>query len=415
MNFPVMYRAEQEFVTEGISDVPAAVRAAFAGFKPERDIRPGQSVALGVASRGTHDLKDLVKTSVECLKEMGLKPFIIPAMGSHGGATAPGQIEVLNNLGITEELTGVPIKASMEVVSLGRIANGSEVLVAKDAFSADHLMVINRVKPHTGFRADVESGLCKIMAVGLGRQKGAVNVHRFNLADTVVPSALRIMEKAPLLCGLAVTENALGQTHSLRLTPPSRLVETDAEFLTEAWKIMPLLPFDSLDLLIIDEMGKDVSGTGMDPNVIGFWRRMNSGPRVPDYRYVAVLDLTEASHGNATGMGMADLIPERIRAKIDYHATYMNCRTSGVYLVGKTPMVLPTDRELLEVAFGNLPDPAHARVVRIVNTSRLKTFWLSQSCCESLGQSQKVAVDPKTLGFKFDSEGGLLPFTAIDG
>jgi len=411
MIYPVMYRVRQEFVTHGIDDVPAAVRRAFASFKPERPVRPGQSVALGVASRGTYDLKDLVKTSVQCLKEMGLEPFITPAMGSHGGATGPGQIQVLKDLGITEELTGVPFRASMDVVSLGHIANGSEVLFAQDALSADHIMVINRVKPHTGFRGEVESGLCKILAIGLGRQKGAVNVHRYEMAETVVSSALQVIEKAPLLCGLAVTENALGQTHSLRLVNPWEFVETDRELLKEAWRIMPLLPLDYLDLLIIDLMGKDISGPGMDPNVLGFWRRKQSGPRNPNYKVVAVLDLSEASHGNATGMGMADLITERLRAKVDYHVTYMNCRTSGVYLLGRTPMVLENDKEVVDVALNNMPDAAAAKVARIANTSQLKSFWVSQACLEDVKLKQNVSVDGRAPGFEFDSKKCLPPLT----
>jgi hypothetical protein len=363
-----------------------------------------------VASRGTYDLKELVKTSVECLKDMGLKPFITPAMGSHGGATGPGQVQVLKDLGITEELTGVPIRGSMDVVSLGSIENGPEVLFARDALSADHIMVINRVKPHTGFRNEVESGLCKILAVGLGRQKGARNVHRFELADTVVPTALRILENAPVLCGLAVTENALGQTHSLRLVNPSEFFATDRELLKEAWQILPLLPFDYLDLLIIDEMGKEISGSGMDPNVIGFWRRKGSGPRETNYKTVAVLDLTEASHGNATGMGMADLTTERLKSKIDFHATYMNCCTSGVYIVGRTPVVLENDQAIIDVVLGNLPDIETSKVARITSTSKLKIFWASQGCLTALESRQGLTVDHQAFHFSFDPQGNLLPF-----
>lgn len=410
MKYPVMYRAEQEFVTQGITDIPTAVRECFENFKPKRDIRPGQSVAVGVASRGTYDLKDLVKTSVQCLKEIGLKPFIIPAMGSHGGATGPGQIQVLRDLGITEDLVGVPIRASMDVVSFGRIENGSEVFFAQDALTADHIMVINRVKPHTGFRGEVESGLCKILAVGLGRQKGARNVHRYELADTVVPSALRIMENAHLLCGLAVTENALGQTHSLKVVNPSEFVDTDREFLKVAWQIMPRIPFEYLDLLIIDRMGKDISGTGMDPNVIGFWRRNGGGACKPYYKTLAVMDLTDASHGNALGLGMADLIPERLKAKVNFHNTYMNCITAGAYSLARMPVVLENDRKVIDVALEGLPDIETAKVVRISSTSKLKTFWISKGVLAGINENIIINVDQQPLEFCFDAQDRLLPF-----
>ncbi|MCK5204501.1 MAG: DUF2088 domain-containing protein, partial [Desulfobacterales bacterium] len=306
MEFPSFYRIRQRFDDTSLKDVAQAVRAEFANFKPGPKIRAGQRVAVGVGSRGTHDLKILVVTVVECLRAMQLEPYIIPAMGSHGGATAEGQAQVLAELGITEESVKAPIVSNMDVVSLGHIESGAEVFFAKDALAADHIVVINRVKPHTVFRADVESGLCKILAVGCGRQKGAANMHKYDLGNTIVPAARLIMQKASVLCGLGVTENAVGGTHSIKLVGPEEFAELDREFLKIAWTLLPKLPMDDLDILLVDEMGKNVSGAGMDPNVIGFWRR-EGGARKPDFRYLIVLDLTPQSHGNATGIGMADL------------------------------------------------------------------------------------------------------------
>jgi hypothetical protein len=274
---------------------------------------------------------------VAALKSMGLKPFVIPAMGSHGGGKAEGQTGILADLGITRASVGAPIVSNMDVVSLGRIGSGAEVFFAKDALNADHIVVINRIKPHTAFRSEVESGLCKILAVGCGRQKGAANMHRYDLAQTIVPAARLIIQQAPVLCGLAVTENALGGTHSLKLTRPAEFPARDSEFLKIAWTLLPRLPVDDLDILLLDEMGKNVSGAGMDPNVIGFWRR-EGGPRRPDYRILVVLDLTPHSHGNATGIGMADLTTRRVVDSVDWEATYLNAFTSGVLRSARMPI-----------------------------------------------------------------------------
>ena len=356
MRFPSLYRIQHRFDVSSIEDVATAVRDEFTGFEPAVEIHPGQTVAVAVGSRGTHDLKTLVSRVVECLKIMGLKPYIIPAMGSHGGATGQGQTEVLAELGITEKSMGVPIVSSMDVASLGRLRSGAEVFFAKDALAADHIAVINRVKPHTAFRAEIESGLCKILAVGCGKQKGASNMHKFDLAKTIVPAAQMIIKKAHVLCGLAVTENARGGTYSMKLAKPEEFPDVDREFLKVAWRLFPKLPMDDLDILLVDEMGKEVSGAGMDPNVIGFWRR-EGGPRKPDFRTLIVLDLTPQSHGNATGIGMADLTTRRMIYKIDLNATYTNALTSGVLRSARMPISLEHDKAAIEAALNRSPDP----------------------------------------------------------
>lgn len=408
MHLPSFYRIRQRFDETSIDDVAGAVRDAFAKFDPADKIRPGQSVAVGVGSRGTHDLRILVKSTVECLQAMALMPYIMPAMGSHGGATGPGQAQVLAELGITEDAMGVPIVSSMETVSLGRVASGAEVFFAKDALEAEHVVVINRVKPHTAFRAEVESGLCKILAVGCGRQKGAANMHKFDLARTIVPAAQMILEKTPVLCGLAVTENAAGGTHSLKLSRPQEFPDVDREFLKIAWQLLPKLPLDDLDVLLVDEMGKNVSGAGMDPNVIGFWRR-EGGERKPDYRILVVLDLTSQSHGNATGIGMADLTTRRLVDRIDYDATYTNAFTSGVFRSVRIPITLEDDRAALEAALNRSPDPGAVRMARIVNTGSLETFWISESVLPELRKREDITVDETPLEFTFSDDGRLRP------
>ena len=411
MEFPLFYRIRQSFDDTSIKDVAQAVRDEFANFKPWQTIQAGQSVAVCVGSRGTHDLKMLVITVVECLRAMQLEPYVIPAMGSHGGATAEGQAQVLADLGITEESVNAPIVSNMDVVSLGHVESGAEVFFAKDALAADHIVVINRVKPHTAFRADVESGLCKILAVGCGRQKGAENMHKYDLGKTIVPAARLIMQKASVLCGLAVTENAVGGTHSLKLAGSQEFAEVDRKFLKIAWSLLPKLPMDDLDILLMDEMGKNVSGAGMDPNVIGFWRR-EGGPREPDFRILIVLDLTSHSHGNATGIGMADLTTRRVIDQIDWDATYMNVFTSGVLRSARMPIPLENDRAAVETALARVPDPANTRMVRIVNTGELETFWASKALLAELKAIPDIAVDRKPTELRFNQDGRLISMSS---
>lgn len=408
MNFPTFYRVKQHFDVTSIKDVAQAVRNEFADFKRGPKIRSGQRVAVAVGSRGTHDLGILVATVVECLRAMQLEPYVIPAMGSHGSATAEGQAQVLAELGITQESVKAPIVSNMNVVSLGQIESGAEVFFAKDALAADHIVVINRVKPHSAFRADVESGLCKILAVGCGRQKGAENMHKYDLGKTIVPAARLIMQKASVLCGLAVTENALGGTHSIKLAGPEEFVEVDRRFLKIAWTLLPKLPLDDLDILLVDEMGKNVSGAGMDPNVIGFWRR-EGGPRKPDYRILVVLDLTPHSHGNATGIGMADLTTRRVIDQIDWEATYMNVLTSGILRSARMPIALENDRVAVEAALARVPVPAKARMARIVNTSELTAFWVSEALLPELRSNSGLTVDNQPLALHFSATGRLTP------
>jgi hypothetical protein len=408
MDYPTFFRVKQRFDVTSIKNVAQAVREEFADFKPGSKIRPGQSVAVGVGSRGTHDLKILVETVVGCLRAMQLNPYVIPAMGSHGGATAEGQIQVLADLGITEEAVQAPIVSNMDVVSLGQIESGAEVFFAKDALAADHIVVINRVKPHTAFRADIESGLCKILAVGCGRQKGAANMHKYDLGKTIVPAARLIMQKTSVLCGLGVTENAVGGTHSIKLVGPQEFAEVDREFLKIAWTLLPKLPMDELDILLVDEMGKNISGTGMDPNVIGFWRR-EGGARKPDFRYLIVLDLTPQSHGNATGIGMADLTSRRVIDQIDWDATYLNVFTSGIFRSALMPIPLENDRAAVETALARVPVPANARMARVINTSKLDAFWASEAILPELRKNSNISVDNQPLELCFDKEGRLIP------
>ncbi|MFH1138356.1 MAG: lactate racemase domain-containing protein [Pseudomonadota bacterium] len=412
INYPRFYHIEQKFEAACEPDVAGAVRREIFSRDYSSRISPGQTVAVGVGSRGVKNLLEIAAATTACLKEMGLKPFIMPAMGSHGAATGPGQKQILNDLGLTEETVGCPIVSNMDVVSLGVIANGAEVYLGRDAAQADHLVVINRVKPHTAFRAEVESGLCKILTVGCGKHQGALNMHRFGLAETITPSAKVILEKKSVLFGLAILENPREETHSLHLALPENFIETDAKLLVLAKEFLPQLPIDKLDILIVDEMGKNISGAGMDPNVVGFWRR-DGGPRQPDFGTIIILDITPQSHGNATGIGLAELTTKRVMDQVDFRATYTNVQTSGIWSSAKLPMPLEDDRTAFELALSKLPRPERARIARIRNTLQLEELWVSETLLPELTENPRVVMDREPFDLEFDPEGRIRPMDAL--
>ena len=409
MNLPPLYRVQQQFDSDSIRGLPEAVRQQFEGLDASQKVQAGQSVAVAVGSRGIHHLETIVASVIGQLKVIGLKPFIIPAMGSHGGATAQGQATLLHDLGIRESAMGAPIISNMDVVSLGCLDSGAEVFFSKDALESDHLVVINRVKPHTSFRGEVESGLCKMLAIGCGRKPGASNMHRFGLGTSIVPAAKRILERAPILCGLAIVENASGGIESIELAHPHEFVTTDSGLLKTARALLPRIPIDDLDVLLIDEMGKDISGAGLDPNVTGFWR-LNGGPREPDYRTLVVLDITEPSHGNATGIGSVDLTTRRVIDAIDLEATYTNCLTANVPCAARLPVALENDRVALETVLNQVPIPEQIRMVRIVNTLDLGTFWATKTLLPELREHDGILVDETPLNLEFNESARLQPF-----
>ena len=409
MKFPALYPVTRQFGFTEIKDIPGAVQRAFSQSNLAARVRPGQRIAVGVGSRGIHHLREIVASAIGCLKEMGLVPYITPAMGSHGGATAPGQIEVLSHLGITQSGMGVPIRAGMEVASLGKIECGAEVYAARDVMDAHHIMVINRVKPHTMFRGRVESGLCKMLCIGLGRQAGASSLHKYNLAEVILPAAGRIMERLPVLAGLAVTETAAGGTHSLDLAMAESIMDLDIRLQAKAKELLPRLPMEHLDILIVERMGKEISGAGMDPNVIGFWRR-EGGEKTPDFRVVVVLDLTDASGGNAVGIGLADLTTKRVLEKVDIEVTATNSLTSGRPQTARLPIGLAHDKAAIRAAMELFPDPDRVRMARIKDTGHLTRFWVSRPVLDDLEGRDNVRADTRPMEMVFDPNGRLMPF-----
>jgi len=409
MTFPVMYRVRQRQDATPVENAAEAVGRELARCKLEDKLRAGQTAAVAVGARGIHDLAAIVSAAIRHLKDLGLKPFIITAMGSHGGATAEGQAEVLRELGITESAVGAPVVSNMDAVSLGWLESGAEVYFARDALEADHLVVINRVKPHTVVRGDVESGLCKMLAVGCGKQKGASNMHKYGLAASIIPAARMILEQAPVLCGLAVVENASGSTHTIKAALPHEFADVDRALLREAKRLLPRIPLDDLDILVVDEMGKNISGAGIEPNVVGFCRR-GGGPRKPDYRTLIVLDITPQSHGNAMAIGMVDLTTRQVIDKIDLQATYTNALTSGILSGARLPIALENDRAVLAAALSQVLEPDRVRMVRIVNTLSLGTFWATEALLPELREQEGIVVDDTPLALEFDGEGRLLAF-----
>lgn len=395
----------RQSVSDGaIDNIGAAVWNGLHALPLSDVVRPGMRVAVAVGSRGISRYAEVVGAVVDTLKAVGAEPFLVPAMGSHGGGTAQGQRSVLESSGMDAQ--GVPIRSSLEVKRIGEV-DGMPVYWDRFASEADAVIPVNRVKAHTAFRADHESGLCKIMTIGLGNKRGAATLHAHDAATSIPAAAKLILEKMPVVAGVAVVENGRHAPAEIAVLSGDRIFAEEPRLLRKAKALQPTIPFPHLDLLIIQEMGKNISGTGMDTNVVGMWRR-NGGPRQPDFRVVAVLALTVESHGNASGVGLADLIPERLRAAIDWHATYTNCRTAGNFAAAKQPMCLPTDREVVAAALGGKASE-RARVAWIRNTLALETMWLSPALLEEAAgaPSLSIAGPPETL--QFDDDGSLVP------
>ncbi|MGH7173977.1 MAG: lactate racemase domain-containing protein, partial [Gemmataceae bacterium] len=331
MIYPRMVRIRQHFERPRIDDIPAAVASTLEQLDLPRRIRPGQSVALTAGSRGIANIPLVLKSTAAFLKKLGAKPFLVPTMGSHGGGTAEGQRHILESYGITEEFVGVPIRASMDTVQVGMTAEGFPVLLDRNASQADHIGVVARVKPHTGYHGPIESGLMKMMMIGLGKHAGALAYHRILLDhpyDVVVRSVGRtLMKAAPIAFGLAVVENAYDETARIEGVAPEAFEAREEKLLTEARRLLMRLPLRKADLLIVDEIGKNISGSGMDTNVVGRKRAFRMQPPlegIPSMRLIYVRGLSDKTHGNATGIGLADFTSTRLVQQMDYRATIVN-------------------------------------------------------------------------------------------
>ncbi len=406
---PRMALIAQKFQDPCIADLGEAVKSAFEKENEKISWPEGGEIAVIVGSRGIARIDEVTKHVVENLKSKGFSPFIVPGMGSHGGATGPGQKEVLESLGVTEEKMGVPIRASMEVVQVGELPNGLPVYIDHYAYAADGIVLINRVKPHTAFRGKYESGIVKMMAIGVGKQKGAESCHKLGfgkMAEHIVQIADVVMKTGKILCGVAIVENAYDHVQRIEVLPTSEIFAREPALLELAKASMPRILVDDIDVLIVDEIGKDISGDGMDPNITGRYPTpyATGGPNVTK---IVVLGLTERTHGNANGLGVADTATKRVLDMVDFDKTYPNALTSTVMTPVKMPMILDTDKRAVQAAIKtcNILRDEDARVVHIRTTLAMNYIRVSESLLPLLSQRDDVTILSEPEDFPFDTAG----------
>ena len=406
---PAVAPVRQEFPDSPIADLEAALEAALAAGGLAGMVRPGQRVALAVGSRGLANLPELVRLLVQALRRLQADPFVVPAMGSHGGATAAGQTQLLAKMGVTEDAVGAPIRSSMEVVALGEAAPGLTAYSDRLAAAADATLILGRVKPHSSFRGRYESGLIKMLAIGLGKQKGAESCHTRGfgqLAERIAAVGRSVLARGNVVGGLAVVENARHQTHHLELVPAAAIPEREPALLELAWQLYPKLPFDELDVLVIGRIGKDISGTGLDCNVVGRYTTpfASGGPAIT--RLVA-LDTTPLTGGNVNGIGVVDVTTQRVFDKLSFAETYPNALTSTATTAVKIPMVMADDRRAIQAAIrtSTIPDPAAVRLAWIRDTLSLDQLQVSANMAAEVAARPEVRVTgpPRPLPFTADA------------
>jgi hypothetical protein len=416
--FPLMAAIRQELYSAplGPQGVVEAVHRELAALGLSERIRPGMSVALGCGSRGIDQYALVVKTVVEHLSDLGARPFVFPAMGSHGGATPEGQRRVLQTLGIGESTVGCPVAATMEVVTLGSTPHGLPVYLDRCAAAAEAILIVNRVKPHTNFHGPVESGLMKMLAIGAGKQRQASAIHRWGvpgLRDHMPEVARVVLQKAPVVAGVALLEDARHQLSRVVGVPAADIERTEMRLLEEVRAYQPRLPVRQLDLLVVDRIGKELSGTGMDPNVIGRCRLVDfvAFPE-PEIKVITVHDLTDKTNGNAIGIGMADLTTRRAADKFNPQSTYANVLTGFSPAMGAMPVVAETDREAIRLALDYLigpVEPERARVLRIRDTLNLEHLEASEAVLEEIQGLSSIQVCRQPQPMAFDASGALAP------
>ena len=418
MVLPRMLPVRQTFPVTPPLDIAAEIRAQM---KPVLGrLRPGAKIAVAVGSRGITNLQRIVAEALQALQGAGAKPFIVPAMGSHGGATPEGQTALLADYGITEAQLGVPIRASLEVAHLGKGEEGSDVYFSEEAGRADGVVIINRVKPHTDFGGCLGSGILKMMVVGLGKRVGAANFHacasRRGYEAVLRASARVTLRSAPILCGVAIVENQRHETAKLQVILPDEMEARELELFAQAREWMPKLPFQDLDFLIVDRLGKNISGAGMDPNVIGrgvhgYSSLLGDRSASPVIRRLLVRDLTPETHGNAIGIGMADLTTSRLVRSIDQRVTAINALTALTLQCAKIPIHFETDREAISRALDSLAlgDPREARVVRIADTLSLEHLEVSEAYLGTVRARRDLVALNEPQEMSFDAQSNLMP------
>ena len=407
-----MCRVRQRFDRDGISDVAAVLREKLNDEKLKARIRPGMRVVLIGSSRQIANMPLILKKLAAFVRAQGGEPCIIPAMGSHGGATAEGQKALLEGYGITEDYCGCPILSSMETVRVGQLPDGDEVRMDRFAHEADAVIVVGRIKAHTAFRGTYESGLVKMMAIGMGKRAGADSLHRAGfgkMGERLPLYAKVVFDNCNVIFGVAPIENEFDQTCRIEVIPAEEIFDREPELLRYAKSRLPRILLPETDVLIVGEIGKNFSGSGMDPNVTGTFGTPYATGGIQKQR-VVVLDLSEQTHGNFIGLGMADTTTKRAFEKLDTNAAYFNMLTSTVLCVGKIPMVLEDDKLAIQAALKTLTqvDRAHIRTVYLKNTLSLETIMVSEALLEQVRGRDDMEILEQPHPLSFDSEGRLL-------
>jgi hypothetical protein len=420
-DIPLFFTIRQTFDRPRVQDLAAAVRGELEKVLLPGSAAAGARIGVTVGSRGIRDIAAVVRTAVELLKSRGARPFVLPAMGSHGGATAEGQRRLVAHYGVTEEAMGCPVRAEMETRSLGRTASGVEVRIAETVWESDGILLVNRVKPHTDYKGPLESGLAKICAIGLGKYDGAREIHRhlftLGLGPAIREVAGALLATGRVLGGLAILENAYHETAKVAGVPAGRLFATEEELLVEARRLMGRLPLDEIDVLVCDRLGKNISGTGLDTNIVGrsIYGYTPGQPwcdGMPRILRIAVMDVSDESDGNAVGMGLVDFVPERFIRRVDREVTTLNSLTSCSPAGAKTPVVLPDDREAVLAAVRTSPlRPEGPRVVYVRDTLELDDVLVSEACHPLVEGRDGIEVVAGPAPLRFDDGGRLVsPF-----
>ena len=382
---PKMYTVRQNFPDEHLENPEKILKESLDREEIRSLVKPGMKTAVAVGSRGITGISQIVKITVDFLKELGASPFIVSAMGSHGGGTKEGQREVLAGYGITEEAMGVPVVTDTDTVDLGVNEDGNHVWFDRAAYESDLIIPINRVKLHTDFVGELQSGLCKMLVIGLGNQKGCSAAHETDFEKFSVmleKSAARIIEKAPVGFGVAIMENAFDQTCLLEAIPAVHMIAREKELVKQCVKRMPYIQVKKADIVIVEEIGKDVSGAGFDPNILGRSTvRSKYLLPIPEFQRMILLDVTDASHGNAIGVGLFDVITEKVFAKMDREATYANALACKCILDARIPMIAKNEEEAVRIAVKSCrnPDIQNLRIIRIKNTLKLDEIQVSEA------------------------------------
>ncbi|MCH2211090.1 MAG: lactate racemase domain-containing protein [Fuerstiella sp.] len=413
--YPQIFRIRQKFNDPQLEDIAGSVENELMNLQLTNVVSAGQSVAISAGSRGITNIDSITRAVVDHVRRLGAQPFIVPAMGSHGGGTAEGQRRILESYGVTEEFCGCPIRSSMETRIVCHAAEGFPVHFDATAFAADHVIVCNRVKPHTSFVGDIESGLMKMMLIGLGKHAGAKVYHRairdFSFGQIVRSVAREVVARCSIVAGLGIVENSYGETSRIRAIAPDELELREKELLLLAKQWMPRLPFDAADILLVDEIGKNISGSGLDVNVVGRKDRCHqASPDInPRIKMIAIRDLSVQTHGSAVGIGLSEFCRSRAIEKMNIEMTRINVQTGGYPAEAMLPLDYPTDREMIDVMLPQigLADPPDAKLLWIKNTKSIAELECGTAYWRQAQERNDLEVISELRDLPFDEDGNL--------